>query len=308
MRILVTGSGGFLGQRLTAVLREEGHEPVATTRNQAFALDSGMHFLADALNVNQYERIISDYEVDVVINCLAAGVDPTQRDRNTLIEANSAFPARLAAAAKSSGARHFIHIGSSAEYAETHKSRGIVETDALMSQKLYGATKAAGSLILEAGVKELGISYAILRLFNIFGPGEREYRLFPSLVHRLHHQQKVPLSVANQIRDFLYVDDACYAISRMLNALVTKSNNCGIYNLASGRGVSVRDFALSIAAEMGSNPNLLCFGELPTRPDDLPYVVADTTKIERVIGKIESTSIKNAVATMLAIEKKCEAL
>lgn len=301
MRILVTGAGGFLGQRLLEVLHREGHEIFATTRNNATAIHANISVLNDALDVEIYGRLITDKRIEVVVNGLAAGVDPSDRNVSGMLHANGMFPSELALVAKAAGASSFVQIGSSAEYAPVDKSGRVAEDDPPMREKLYGATKAAGGVLLEASATEVGLRYTILRLFNIFGPGEKPHRLFPSLVRRLSQGQTVPLSDGHQVRDFLYVDDACHVVSRVIDAMQDKNMPSGAYNLASGNGVSVRDFAMMIANEMKADPKLLCFGELPMRPDDLPYVVADTSRLDAVVGKAERTSLKAAISDTLAI-------
>jgi nucleoside-diphosphate-sugar epimerase len=301
MRVLVTGAGGFVGQRLLGVLRDEGYDVFATTRNIAKAAHANVFLLNDALDVQAYGRLISDNRIDVIINALAAGVDPLDRDVVGMLRANGMFPSELALVAKAAGASAFVQIGSSAEYDVVDKSDRVVEGDPLMREKLYGATKAAGGLLLEAAATDVGLPHAILRLFNVFGPGEKPYRLFPSLVQRLSEGQAVPLSKGSQVRDFLYIDDACRVVSNVIEALHGKALANGAYNLASGNGMSVRDFALMIASSMQADPKLLCFGELPLRPDDLPYVVADTRRLDEVVGKAARTPLNEAISQTLAL-------
>lgn len=299
MRILVTGSSGFLGTCLIDILLAAGHHVIAVTRNPAFRSGANTYVVENALESRVYANIIDDQCVDAVINTLAAGVDPSDRDRVSLIYANSVFPSELALAAKKAGARAFIHIGSSAEYANLDQQRPLREGDPLMQQKMYGATKAAGSVLLTATAEDVGLHYAVLRLFNIFGAGEKSYRLFPSLVRRLIKNETVSLSSGTQVRDFLHVDDASRSILKVALALLDRADLSGTYNLASGKALSVKDFAFSVARAIGADQDLLKFGDLPMRQDDLPYVVADMSRLNSAIGQTASTSMRDAVAPFL---------
>jgi len=300
MRVLVTGSSGFLGRRLINVLLAAGHDVTAVTRNPKFSSKASTYVIEDALAAREYASIVSKEGVETIINTLAAGVDPLDRDISRLICANSMFPAALALEASKAGAKTIIQIGSSAEYAPSSEQRALRESDPLTLQKMYGATKAAGSVLFSASAEEVGLNFAVLRLFNIFGAGENPHRLFPSLVRRLVNGEDVPLSNGTQMRDFLHVDDASKSILRMATALQENRELSGTYNLASGKALSVRDFALSVTTAVGADPGRLKFGQLPMRPDDLPYVVGDASRLNSVIGPNGHTSISDAVTPLLA--------
>lgn len=294
MRVLVTGAGGFLGRRLLSSLALEGHDAFGASRQKLPEAEAVV--LSNALDPDAYGALVKRLGIDAVINTIAAGVHPQERDARTLMLANAVFPAQLALACRAAGARLLVHIGSSAEYAAIATSARLEENSALTRNTLYGGTKAAGSLLVLSTAAAIELPIAVLRLFNIFGPGEQEHRLFPTLVSRLQRGDRVPLSSGAQIRDFLYVDDACRSISRMLTALSNDSGLTGEYNLGAGQGMSVRDFAIAVADAMGQSQTLLAFGDLPLRKDDAAFVVADTGRLDRIIGPSRTTSIADAVS------------
>ncbi len=78
-----------------------------------------------------------------------------------------------------------------------------------------------------------------------------------------------------------------------------RDDRTGEYNLASGNATSVRDFVLTLANVANSDKTLLRFGAIPMRPDDLPYVVADTTKLDKAIGVAGRTSLDQALMAAL---------
>jgi len=300
MRILVTGASGFIGRRLVACLLAGGDEPYAVCRRQDHGLACRAVVAEDPLDAGFHEALIAAEGIEVVVNLLAAGVVPSERGADRLVAANSVFPSSLAAAAARAGARAFIQIGSSAEYAMTGELQAIDEGSPLERQRLYGATKAAGSLLAQSVACSMDLPTVVLRLFNVFGPGEKAYRLFPAIAHALAEGRPVPLSAGDQIRDFLQVDDVCAAIREVAHRLAgAGAELSGEYNLASGEAVSVRDFALEVAAAMEADAALLRFGEVPKRPDDLPYVVASTHRLDAVIGTAKSRSLNAAIAESL---------
>jgi nucleoside-diphosphate-sugar epimerase len=227
---------------------------------------------------------LAGQKIDAVVNLAAAGVDPSNRDPTALAKTNSLLPASLLVVARALDAKAFIQVGSSAEYAPVTPGVAITEDSALESRRLYGASKAAGSMLALASGCHLNIPVAVLRLFSVFGAGEAPHRLFPSLLSSLLSEHAVLLSPGTQVRDFMHVDDACSAIHAMLRALISRPTVAGIYNLSTGTGTTVAAFARELAAVVGADATLLQFGALPFRADDLPWVVGAPDKLERTIG------------------------
>ncbi len=284
MRFVIFGATGFVGRCLISDLMNHGHEVCAVVR----AADHGLTCRTkrgDPLDRAFAAEVIREIRADVIVNLLAAGVDPRDRGRDGLIAANASFPAALAATALELGVPVLLHVGSSAEYASIAVETPIAEQSPLEAERLYGASKAAGSLLVRAATNETVTRCAVMRAFNIFGPGEKPHRLFPSVVHRLAMGQQVDLSAGTQVRDFIHVGEACAALRLMAVALATGMASPGIYNLASGRGTSVAQFVRLIAQVMKADTELLRFGVLPMRTDDLPHVVGSTTRLFAAIGQ-----------------------
>lgn len=296
MRVLIAGATGFIGRRLVSELTEAGDTVLAVARRSDHGLACRTTVVADPLDPATYRALMAEGNIDAVVNLLAAGVHPQDRDPERLLAANTVFPARLALAAADCGVSAFVQIGSSAEYAPRPDAGPIPETAALETSRLYGATKAAGSLLVQAAAGDAGLPTAVLRAFNIFGPGEKPHRLFPALVGKLARREPVPLSAGTQVRDFLYVDDACAAIRRMAYALAAGEAAPGVYNLAGGEPVTVAAFAVALAETLHADRTLLRFGELPMRPDELAAVTAATEKLDRAIGPARRIDLREALA------------
>lgn len=299
MRILLAGATGFIGRRLAELCMDVGHEVCAVARRADHHLPCRVIVAERPLDATSYAAAAAQAGSEIVINLLAAGVEPTDRDVGRLLAANAEFPARLASVLPQAGVKAMIHIGSSAEYAASPTATPLPETAPLERSRLYGATKAAGSILVQTTAKAAGLPVLVLRPFNIFGAGEKPHRLFPALARHLRRGEHVNLSEGTQIRDFLWVDDACNTILVAADALLNGTIEPGEYNLASGNATSVRDFVLTLANVANGDRTLLRFGAVPMRPDDLPYVVADTTKLDKAIGVASRTSLDQALMAAL---------
>jgi GDP-4-dehydro-6-deoxy-D-mannose reductase len=303
--ILLTGASGFIGTRLIRHLSLAGATIVSVGRRAPDAAAGGStHLPVSELSAAAIRAAVGGTRIDAIVHLAAAGVRPGDRDAQLLTQLNAILPAELPALGREIGARAIIIAGSNAEYAR--HDGPIEERCTLETVKLYGATKAAGGLLAVAN----GIAHAVptvnLRLFNVFGPGEAAHRLLPSLVDALAAGVAVPLSTGLQVRDFVHVDDVCRAILMAIEGAIDGSVPSGHYNVCTGHGHSVRDFALAVAKHMGVSPSLLNFGALPLRPDDLPRVVgspdAFMSRVSWHPAQPFDSQLAQAVAELIPVE------
>jgi nucleoside-diphosphate-sugar epimerase len=278
--VLVAGASGFVGRRLVKRLIESGFSVIALVRRQNGALAQGR-----GLTVIEIDRVcdeallkaVGPAEVDGIFNLAAYGVDPSDRSPVLMQEANVDLAAGLVRLAAHYGAV-FVQSGSSAEYAASLSKTLVSEKAALETSKLYGASKAAGGILALATADALQVPMRHLRLFNIYGPGELSHRLIPTLRSYGCAGRRVPLSVGLQSRDFVYVDDC---VDGLMRAFARLSNGTAIgakaLNLCTGQATTVRIFAEKVALQMGIRGDQLGFGDIPLRPDDVPFIVGDPT-------------------------------
>ncbi|WP_438394146.1 NAD-dependent epimerase/dehydratase family protein [Caballeronia sp. DA-9] len=297
MNLLLTGASGFIGMNLARTLLARGHRVVAIGR-RACSVEGVLNIESARLDATVLQQVMAAHRFDVVFHLAAAGVHPQDRNRTELVRVNAMLPSDVVAAANASGIGAVVLMGSSAEYAAQHMDM-LTEDMPLESHKLYGASKAAGGLLALATAAEQGLPVAVLRAFNVYGPGEAAHRLLPSLIYNLQCSKAVDLSVGTQIRDFLYVDDACDGLAVAALALIEGRMKNGAYNLSTGTETSVRDFASALAGHMGADESLLRFGALALRPDDLPVVVGDPARLQQATGWRASHSLDDGLRATL---------
>lgn len=283
MRILLTGSTGFVGQRLVGKLISRGDDVCALGRTPC-KHPRVTNFTVPDLDVDAIAGALEGQAFDAIIHLAAAGVHPSDRDDFTLMKVNTLLTGAIVTIAKRINVKAVVIAGSSAEYQSVATDKPIKEDEKLETQKLYGASKAAGTLLALAQSAVQQIPVAVMRVFNVFGPGEAPHRLLPCLIRDLTSGQSVKLSAGTQVRDFIYIDDACDGLMAAVDCLINKKMKSGIYNLSTGVGRSVADFARATSSLLETDPALLQLGALPMRPDDLPYVVGDSTLFQTCSG------------------------
>lgn len=298
--ILLTGASGFVGRRLAQILVTSNVNVTCVGRTPC-VVHGVRNVSVEALTVEQIERALApDSCFDGVIHLAAAGVTPTDRDSTTIFRVNAFLAPQMVSLAAKVGARAVVLAGSSAEYRSPKQTVPLDENAPLETSKLYGASKAAGGILALANGTAENIAVGVLRLFNVYGPGEGAHRLLPSLIRDLMARQPVKLSAGTQVRDFVYIDDVCAGLFAALTALADKKMPAGAYNVASGTGNSVGDFARTVARAANADLALLKFGSLPFRPDDLPYVVGSPAKLRDACKWHAGTSLADGIEQALA--------
>lgn len=144
---------------------------------------------------------------------------------------------------------------------------------------------AQAKLLEEAAIEQLGLATGVrwthLRLFYLFGRHEEGSRLLPYLVRALANGNMAKLSSGGQTRDYSDVDEVATAYLRALAA----PQNLGSrkYHIGSGVGITVRDFAATVAGVVG-RPDLLSFGTGPAADSEGAVIVANPKRARDEIG------------------------
>lgn len=290
--VLITGGTGFIGRRLSRCLHKGGYQILHLVRAAGNQISTYPSIVARDFSREGIKAALSPISIDATIHLAAAGVHPGDRDPVRMFDVNVVATQAIIEASASAGAKVFLHAGSSAEYADMAASP-LNSGSPLQSRRLYGASKAASTLAAAALAPAMGMSCLVLRLYNVYGPGEAEHRLLPSLVSRLRAGEEVALSAGTQERDFVHVDDVCGAFSRALE--FAPRNSGVILDVCTGTSTTVRAFAEMVADEVGASRRLLRFGALELRPDDLAKVVGDPTAMLEILEFRAQTTVSSGV-------------
>jgi UDP-glucose 4-epimerase len=300
-QILIAGATGFIGSAAVAHLIQRGHRVHAlcfSARGQLTRLPAveGLSAIeVESDDPGALGSALARLRPDVVIDATGAGVSVGQRSPLSLVEGNVGLPVSLVLAAAAANVRSMIRLGSWLEYALSAPGRPITEDYSLATPSLYGASKAAGTIMTHAVAGQHGLPLVTLRLFHVFGPGEPPNRLSQHLIARLRAGQSCDLTSGEQVRDMVYISDAVAAIVRAAEVPLGRP----VYNVCSGRGVTVREFAERIADGMQRPRDLLRFGQLPQRPDEHQWLVGDGSMLRADTGWHPRFSLEDSLTDML---------
>jgi nucleoside-diphosphate-sugar epimerase len=303
--VLVTGATGFIGRAVTHRLGKAGARLTLAVRTRSDSAEriaegtGGRLAVWSAIDPESVMSLVRDAEPAVIFNMAGYGVAPSERDPDLARAINAELPPLLARAMAGQasdgwvGAR-VIHAGSALEYGVATGT--LDETTPARPTTLYGTTKLSGTLELAQQLDRTGQVGLTARLFTVYGPGEREGRLLPSLLACARSGRELELSEGRQRRDFTYVDDVAEGLLRAGALSATGSDTpVRIVNLATGRLASVREFGDIAARVLELDARLLRWGILPTRPEEMAHDPVSTRLLERLTGWVPETSIEDGI-------------
>jgi nucleoside-diphosphate-sugar epimerase len=290
-RILITGANGFIGRYCVEAFAKHEWETVALTRTGAPIPFAEANLACDLLDDTQVLRTISKSDATHLLH-LAWLSDARTRWTSPINREWTSASMRLAETFSTCGGQHMIFAGSCAEYA-WDDTQLIAGQSVINPKTEYGRAKAkTGKSLLDAQ-KRLGLEIAHARLFFCYGDGEPSGRLLPDLIQSIENGQPFPTSEGNQKRDYLYAADIAEAFRLIADAGAT-----GVYNIASGTAVEVREL-VKTTANLLARPDLPQFGALPRRDGDPDVIEGNIDPLRNLGFKPEfdlSTGLKDTIS------------
>lgn len=242
MKILVIGSGGFIGKSVYNYFTSS-HEvmgcDVIETGQEKFLL----------LGTYSFDTIFRDYDVDVCINCSGNGSVAVSIDNPDLdYELNTQNVFRLLEAIRIfNPAIKFINLSSAAVYGNP-KSLPVTESHDIHPLSPYGWHKYQSEVLIQEYVQLNGMQGISLRVFSAYGEGLKKQLFWDTYQKYLQNKHEVVLfGDGTESRDFIYIQDVCLAI----DCVMRKSDFDGrVVNVASGIEITIKDAVTSFLAHI----------------------------------------------------------
>lgn len=321
MRALVTGAAGFVGQWLCGALLRGGWE-VYGARLDADALPSASDSSAGGLTAEErsavrwiscnvtsqadISRTIDDSSPDAIFHLAgvsyvpAAGSDPAAALSVNAVSA-SRMLSQLAQRRRAGTLDPVVIIVGSGEQYGAHEPevQPLGERAEQRPANVYAASKAAQEVIALQSHRADGVRVIATRPFNHSGRGQSARFVIPALARRALALRGVPggvlpLGNTTPIRDFLHVED----VVRAYILLAERGEAGGVYNIASGKGVSIGELASRILAIAGTDASLESDPAL-VRSVDVPILVGDPSRLRDATGWAAEHSLENIIEDVI---------
>lgn len=319
-RALVFGATGFIGRHVADALARAGAAVTLSARDAlsldrcAASLDGpAVTLVCDVCDDARVVAAVRQVAPHITFNLAGYGVDRSERDESLADRVNGRFPGVLCEAVAAGRATDWpgqalVHVGTQLEYGPIGGS--MAEESPASPHTLYGRTKLAGTVALAACAANHSLPALTARLFNVFGPGENEARLLPSIRRAVETGEPLALTDGRQRMDFEWIGDV---VEGLLRLGVVRATAGGLtepsagpdprhgmaVNLATGRLSSVREFAEQAVVAMGGDASILRFGALPQRAETLEYLPVANERLRRLTGWTPSTTVSDGIRRMM---------
>ena len=290
MKVLVTGGAGFIGSNYVRRVLDGSLNGISAitvldkltyagtlTNLQALPKNSFQFIQGDICDTKLVNDLIPGF--DSVINFAAEShVDRSIAGSREFVQTNVLGVQNLLDAAKNAGTQRFVHISTDEVYG-TIAEGSWPETDPLLPNSPYAASKAAADLLVRSYHRTHGMDVRITRCSNNYGPNQFPEKVIPLFVTNLLEGKKVPVYGSGvNVRDWLHVDDHCKGI----HAVLTKGKAGEIYNIGGGLELTNMELTEKILQSFDKDSESVEYVE-DRKGHDLRYSV-DWTKINRELG------------------------
>ncbi|HTH68736.1 MAG TPA: NAD-dependent epimerase [Rhodanobacter sp.] len=323
MRILVTGTAGFIGAALAQRLLARGdvvhgydnhndyYDPALKEARLARFADhpNYTHQRADLADADAVNRAFAAFRPQRVVNLAAqAGVRYSLQNPQAYVSSNLVGFVNILEACRHGGVEHLVYASSSSVYGANRKLPFAVEDAVDHPVSLYAASKKANELMAHSYSHLYGLPTTGLRFFTVYGPWGRPDMSPMLFADRISRGEPIDVfNFGHHSRDFTYIDDIVEGVIRALDhpaepdpAYDAELPNPGtsnapyrVYNLGNDQPVQLLRFIELLERNLGRTVEKRL---LPMQPGDVPDTWADVSALRRDVGYAPNTSIEDGVA------------
>ena len=326
MKVLVTGSAGFIGSALSLRLLERGDEVIGIDNlNDYYDVELKKSRLARTLDDPGYTDIRIDLEdregiaalfkkhqPHRVVNLAAqAGVRYSIENPLAYVDTNLLGFANILEGCRHNGVEHLVYASSSSVYGSNTNMPFSVHDNVDHPVSLYAASKKANELMAHTYSHLYRIPTTGLRFFTVYGPWGRPDMALFKFTHNILAGKPIDVfNYGNHRRDFTYIDDIVEGVVRVLDRVpepnpewsgdapdsATSTAPYQLYNIGNNQPVELMRYIEVLEACLGKEAEK---NMLPLQAGDVPATYADVTDLVRDVDYKPDMSIEQGIANFV---------
>jgi NAD dependent epimerase/dehydratase len=303
MKILVTGSVGFIGSHLCEYLMQQGHDVRAFVRYNSRNTYGWLEESPHKQDIDFYTGDIRDFDsvkdslkdIDVVFHLAALiGIPYSYISPLAYIKTNVEGTYNVLQASRELNIKRVIHTSTSEIYG-TAQYVPIDEKHPINPQSPYAASKSGADELALSYYRSFDLPVTIIRPFNTFGPRQSARAVIPTIITQvLSGKKTIKLGNLESTRDMNYVLNT---VEGFFQAGLHDNSLGEVINLGSGSEVSIKDLALQIA-ELCNSDIRFETDKTRIRPDksEVDRLLCDAGKALKLTGWTPKYSFKEGLA------------
>ena len=322
MKVLVTGSAGFIGSALSIKLLERGDKVVGIDNHNNYYdphlkelrlsrhihHSNYSHLRGDIENREFIREIFSSEEFDCVVNLAAqAGVRYSIENPYAYIDTNLLGFGNILEGCRQTKVKNLVYASSSSTYGLNTQQPFSVHHPVNHPVSLYAATKKANELMAHTYSHLYEIPTTGLRFFTVYGPYDRPDMALQKFANSIMKEETIKVfNYGNHRRDFTYIDDIVNGIIKVIDNPAVPNSNWDsfnpdpssssapyrVYNIGNNNPVNLMDYISELEINLGKEAKKEF---LPIQPGDVPDTYADISDLSNELGYQPYTSVAEGV-------------
>ena len=331
MKIIITGTAGFIGYSLSKKLLERGDYIIGIDNHNDYYdpeikesryknlsnYKNYFHHRIDLIDQNNLNKVFEKNNAKIVVNLAAqAGVRYSLKNPHAYIQSNILGFANILECCKNFDIKSLIYASTSSVYGANTKMPFSEHDGTNHPLSIYAASKKSNELMAHSYSYLYGLPTTGLRFFTVYGPwGRPDMALFKFTKSILEGSEIDVFNYGKHTRDFTFIDDIVEGIIKTIDSPADINSNWDtnlpdpatskvpwcIYNIGNNKPIKLMDYISALEIALGKKAKI---NFLPLQPGDVPDTYASIDRLKNKFNYRPKTSVVNGVTKFVEWYKK----
>lgn len=274
MKVLITGTSGFLGKHIVDEAIKQGHEVLCLRHSE----------------IDTCQEKINEFAPEILVHCAWGGVSAADRNNPELQTANIEMSKKVVMLYPF---KQIIGAGSQDEYGNINEV--VDEEHPLKPISEYAKAKISFCNWLKEYAESHNIEWQWIRIFNMYGTGQASNWLIPAIIAKCKNGEKtMDTTKGEQQYAYLNADD----FGRAMVSVFGAKGKCGIYNISSSDPKPLHDI-FEMIKELTHSDIEFKFGAIPYRQGQSMMICGNANKFKKTFGDFETIDLVSGIKSLI---------